>query len=342
MIDIFEVIDLNKCAYSDKNGSYGGLAGRKDGISFYGYDWMVKYPKNLSQYKGENASYSTSPLSEFLGSHIYQLLGFDVHDTLLGERNGKIVCACKDFAPLLEKRLLEIRSLKNHTDEELDYLLEEMGGSSTDTHVEDIDELLLHIYQNPILEKVKGVKQRFFEQSIVDMFLNNSDRNSGNWGIIREPGKADTLAPIYDNGGSFSTNVSEVKMAHILSGDILENNALNVLTAYGKNGHFYSAKKYMNRVGNIPEYRSAVLRVVPLIEKNLDSIHRLIDNIPDQYITPTGKVLTVMSDLRREYYHKQLDIRFQKLLVPEYKNMLQNVSKDLIADRTKKQINTLL
>ena len=120
MIDIYEVIDFNRCEYSDKNGSYGGLAGNKDGLLFDGYEWMVKYPKNLSQFRGQNASYSTSPLSEFLGSHIYQLLGFDTHDTLLGERNGKIVCACKDFAPLLEKRLLEIRTLKNHTDDELD------------------------------------------------------------------------------------------------------------------------------------------------------------------------------------------------------------------------------
>ena len=280
MMDIYEVIDFNRCEYSDKNGSYGGLAGNKDGLLFDGYEWMVKYPKNLSQFRGQNASYSTSPLSEFLGSHIYQLLGFDTHDTLLGERNGKIVCACKDFAPAFEKRLLEIRTLKNHTDDELDDLLEQLEDSSTDTHVEDLDELLLHINQNPILEKVAGVKQRFFEQAVIDIFLNNSDRNSGNWGIIREPGKKDTLAPVYDNGGSFSTNVSEEKMARILSGDILENNVLNVLTAYGKNGHLYSAKKFMSVVGEIPEYRSAVLRVVPLINTNLKAIHRLIDIIP--------------------------------------------------------------
>ena len=117
-------------------------------------------------------------------------------------------------------------------------------------------------------------------------------------------------------------------MARILSGDILENNVLNVLTAYGKNGHLYSAKKFMSVVGEIPEYRSAVLRVVPLINTNLKAIHRLIDIIPEQYVTSTGKVLPIMSDIRREYYHKQIDIRFHKLLVPEYNNVLQKASND--------------
>ena len=42
-------------------------------------------------------SYTNSPISEYLGSHIYKILGFDVHDTILGYANGKNVVACKDF-----------------------------------------------------------------------------------------------------------------------------------------------------------------------------------------------------------------------------------------------------
>jgi len=41
---------------------------------------------------------SLTPLSEFLGSHIYAILGYPVHETLLGYRKGKIVVACKDFS----------------------------------------------------------------------------------------------------------------------------------------------------------------------------------------------------------------------------------------------------
>ena len=46
-------------------------------------------------------SYVTSPLSEYIGSHIYEILGYDVHKTILGICNdgkrNKVVCACKDF-----------------------------------------------------------------------------------------------------------------------------------------------------------------------------------------------------------------------------------------------------
>ena len=46
-------------------------------------------------------SYVTSPLSEYIGSHIYQILGYDVHETILGvcfeEKRYKVVYACKDF-----------------------------------------------------------------------------------------------------------------------------------------------------------------------------------------------------------------------------------------------------
>lgn len=46
-------------------------------------------------------SYVTSPLSEFIGSNIYKILGYDVHETLLGicfdGKRYKVVCGCKGF-----------------------------------------------------------------------------------------------------------------------------------------------------------------------------------------------------------------------------------------------------
>jgi len=42
-------------------------------------------------------SYTTSPLSEYLGSKIYEALGIPVHETVLGIRKNKVVVACRDF-----------------------------------------------------------------------------------------------------------------------------------------------------------------------------------------------------------------------------------------------------
>jgi len=314
---LIKIYNFNACKLSYKNGSYGGLAGEKDGVLINGEEWLIKYPKNLSGMKGEVASYSTAPLSEYLGSHIYKILGIDVHETLLGEKNGKIVVACKDFA-VDNKMLLEIRTIKNHTGLELSEMLEEKEITSTDAHVVDLDELLLHIDKNPVLSVVDGIKDRFYEQAIIDIFINNNDRNNGNWGILRERGKKDKLAPVFDNGGSFSTKITNTKMKRIMDNGILENNTRNVITAYGKGEHPYSANKFMNYVENIEEFRNAILRIVPMINDKMDEIQKLIDEIPEYHIAADGKYLEVMSPIRKEFYSKQLGIRLYDILYPEY------------------------
>jgi hypothetical protein len=106
------IVDLNDCKYSIKNGSYLGASGSKDGIIYNDKEWLVKYPLNIRGYdRTGGASYSTSPLSEYIGSHIYEILGYDVHETILGERNNKIVVACCDFTN--GGNLLTIRAIKN-------------------------------------------------------------------------------------------------------------------------------------------------------------------------------------------------------------------------------------
>lgn len=47
--------------------------------------------------KNINLSYSNSPVCEYIGSKIYELIGMPVHNTILGVRNEKIVVACEDF-----------------------------------------------------------------------------------------------------------------------------------------------------------------------------------------------------------------------------------------------------
>lgn len=160
-MNIIKVYDLSNNPLSLKNGFYGGVASNKDGILIDDTEWIVKYPKSLSQMEGENASYSSSSLSEFLGSEIYRILGYDVHKTILGVRNNKLIVACKDFA--IDGFLLEIRTIKNHLSGDL---LDKSGSHSsvhsTSTHVVDIDELIFHLEKNPVLNVIDGIKQHCF------------------------------------------------------------------------------------------------------------------------------------------------------------------------------------
>lgn len=90
--------------------------------------------------------------------------------------------------------LLEIRTIKNSYNQELDDILLSNRISSTDSHIVDIDELMIHLDKNPVLSSIPGLKQRFFDQAIVDIFIANTDRNNGNWGIIREKNNPDIIA----------------------------------------------------------------------------------------------------------------------------------------------------
>lgn len=322
MIEIYNFNDSNRYPLSFKDGAYGGAAGDKDGITDGKEAWMIKYPKNLSEMKGNLPSYSSNPLSEFIGSHIYKILGFPVHETRLGEKRGKIVVACKDFA--VEDSLLEIRTLKNKTSDELTAILENTHITSSLSHVVDLQELLIHLDKNPILSRVDGIKQRFFEQSIIDVFIANNDRNNGNWGILRLKDGSDRLAPIFDNGACLSTKMTERKIQNILSDeDELRNNAINVLTAYGYEEHHYNAVKYFEKVEGYPEFVSALIRLVPLIKSKMEEINNLIDDIPEKHVLESGEEVLVCSALRKRLYKNQLEIRLEQLLVPEYNKIME-------------------
>lgn len=94
-----KMADFN--GYEQNLRMYGGTAGRKMGITYNGKNYILKFPGNLKEQGMKNIqlSYSNSPVCEFIGSQIYEKLGFPVHETILGggERNRKIVVACGDF-----------------------------------------------------------------------------------------------------------------------------------------------------------------------------------------------------------------------------------------------------
>lgn len=312
-----EVINLDDCCLSRKNGMYGGAAGSKEGIIYNGEYWMIKYPKNIAGLERTgDASYSTSPLSEYLGSHIYDILGFDVHQTILAERHGKIVVACKDFA--IEDDLIEIRTIKNYENEELTEILGQSFSSTGSEHAVDLKELLLHLKYNKILNQVNGIEERFWEQAVVDIFINNNDRNNGNWGILRNQNGEDCLAPVFDNGGSFQTKISENKIARLLSNaELLEKNSSNTQTTYGENGHLYSSQRFLDLYKTEPGLHTAILRIIPRIEKSMNRILQFIESVPEVY-HGADKDYTVCSANRKELYSVQLQARLKNLLLPYY------------------------
>lgn len=309
---MIKIYDLTNAPYSNRHGSYGGMAGDKDGILINGEYWIIKYPKAAREFENSiDMSYTTSPLSEYIGSHIYDILGIPVHDTILGMRNDKLVVACKDFCKT-RGQLMEMRTIKNAANRQLESILEhEMHYSSTGERV-NLNELMLHLDNNPVLLKCRDVKEYFWNMVIVDILIDNNDRNSGNWGVLFDE-QADeyTLAPVYDNGNSFLNKTNERKLETILNDPHRNQQYAGSRTAYDFNGNVMSAKK-MLKLENT-DLQMAIVRMVPKIKEKLDDIRQMIQNIPEKY-----KKFDIISINRKKVYIESVDVRFNELLYPAY------------------------
>ena len=304
--------NVDDAPYSEKHGTYGGASGLKDGLIIDGQDWIVKYPKNAAYLsRHEEMSYTNDPVSEYLGSHIYELLGYPVHETMLVERRNKIAVACKDFInDSAREKLLEIRTIKNSANEQLADILERDFGSTGSAHVVNFEELMLHLKHNDILTRVDGIKERFFDMLVVDIFINNSDRNNGNWGIIRTPGQPDRLAPVFDNGGSFNGKTPDSRLARMAASEnIIKSSIINGITSFGKNNVPFLSKEMIKM--DIPELHQAIKKNVPKIKENMTNIYHLIDELPDR----------ACSQVRKAFYKQTLAMRLELILEPEYQKI---------------------
>lgn len=70
-------------------------------VLYNGEKYMIKFP-DPTRKKNAELSYINNVFSEYVGCHVFEVLGFDVQKTFIGkylQENGKekIVCACKDY-----------------------------------------------------------------------------------------------------------------------------------------------------------------------------------------------------------------------------------------------------
>jgi len=296
-----------------ENIFYGGDAGAKDAIVYDGDVYMLKYPKSTRDLINPQISYTTSPLSEYLGSEIFKLLGIPVHKTLLGIKNNKVVVACKDFTyngTTLNSRLVPFNELKNSF---MASDLESYSGTGSDTLLQEV---LDTIEGQTTLQQLPGAKERFWDMFVTDAFIGNTDRNNGNWGILIDlkTGKT-SLAPVYDNGNAFYNKKSLASMKTNLSDEkALQGDAyLSPLCTYkykglDNEGHRINPFKYIKARDNA-DCTKAVARFVEAV--NMTAIEDLINNIPEN----TGN-LAVMPAIQKEYYLKLMHLRLNDIFIP--------------------------
>ena len=80
-----------------------------------------------------------------------------------------------------------------------------------DPHVTDgmgtnLNDILKIIENHRIFRDIREkMMERFWNMFIVDALISNFDRNNGNWGILKDSKGNRRIAPVYDNGNSFSS-----------------------------------------------------------------------------------------------------------------------------------------
>lgn len=312
---IYNFDDESAFPLSNRDGIYGGNGGNKDGILIDGEYWFIKYPKST---RGMNAnakelSYTTSPLSEYIGSHIYKILGYDVHDTLLGIKKDKVVVACKDFC-VIRGGLSEIRTIKNAYNSTRSEEFEVQNESKSGDRV-NLSELMLHLDENRQLKNILGLKDHFWDMAIVDILIDNNDRNNGNWGLVFN-GEIYKIAPVYDNGNAFANKTSDGRIRELLSNqNELENVILgSAMTAYDYDGHMLNSSSLLKM--DYPELKDAIIRNIPNIEKHMAEIMLMIDEIPENY---DGHF--ICSKYRKKFYKAGVKLRYEKILLPAYERL---------------------
>lgn len=57
------------------NFLYGGNAGLKRGVIWNDLHWLIKFQQEPSTFDKVDISFTTLPLSEYIGSHIFEIIG---------------------------------------------------------------------------------------------------------------------------------------------------------------------------------------------------------------------------------------------------------------------------
>ena len=274
------------------SGKYYGGSERKLGIVIDGDDYMLKFQKQTAFGKRNNH------ISEFIGSHIFEICGFITHKTYLGVRDGEQVVACKDFN-VSGKQFVPFNDVGEST---LD--------QDKETYQYDYEDIMQMLRDNSKLTNVEETITAFWEVYILDALLGNFDRHGSNWGFIKENNKY-SMAPVFDNGSSlFPALVDEDGMKHIMEfQDETDKRVYTFPTSQvrlnGKKSSYYEVIYSLE----FSECNRALQNVYQRI--NLHEIENLIEETP------------LISEMQKRFYKHMIYARYEKILKASYNRLME-------------------
>lgn len=255
--------------------------------------YLVKFPDPVRE-KNKNISYINNAFSEYIGSNIFKMCGFETQNTILGKYQysgkEKIVCACEDFTDN-ENVLYEFENLALSTNPD----------KKIETELNDIMEV---IEESKMINSIE-TKEKFWDMFVIDGLIGNTDRHNGNWGFLlnKKTGKI-SFSPIYDCGSCLNPMMEDEQIGQIHETE-RKNLAINCYSCLKENGKKINYITYMKQMKN-KECNNAIKRIFTNI--NLGEIQKFIDNIE------------CMSNIRKEFYKTLMEQRYEAI-----KSMYENI-----------------
>ena len=247
--------------YPQSNTYYGGSE-RKLGILVDGAEFMLKFRK-----EDPFGTKRNNHLSEFLGSHIFEELGFLVQETHLGWYKGEEVVACRNFV----------------RDDETFVPFDDVGESSLeqdkDTYQYEYDDIMRMLRDNQKLTQVNQTIELFWDMYVVDALLGNFDRHGANWGFIKHNGSY-RAAPIFDNGSCLYPSLTdEDEMRSIVSSR--EETEKRIFTFPTSQIRYNGQKSSYTQVIRSLAFQECNAAVARIYERcDMARIEHLVDNTP--------------------------------------------------------------
>ena len=275
--------------YPDGNRYYSG-AERKKSILISDKPYLVKFQKNSRE------GLRFNHVSEYLGSHIFALLGIDTQETFLGKYKNEDVVVIQDFLG----------------EDEVFIPFNGVGDSSLEQDKEkyqySYEDIIAMLQDNVKLTDVEQTIDLFWDMFIIDALIANFDRHGSNWGFIKKDNKY-RLSPVFDNGSSLFPQLNtDEKIQKILENEYEINRRIyefptSQVQYNGQKSSYYAIISSLA----FEECNHALVRIVQRVD--LDKINKLIDTVEN------------ISEIRKEFYKTIIKQRYEKILLEPYNRL---------------------
>lgn len=280
-------MDFSKYPLSGR--TYSGSE-KKIGLLIDGEKYFVKFRK--VSLKGLLYNH----VSEYLGSHIFNLLGLKAQKTLLGTYQGKEVVLIQDFLP------------DGMTFVPFQEVVERMLDTDETQAPYSFTDIMKRLRANKKLTKLREMIHVFWDMYIIDALIGNFDRHGSNWGFLKRD-NIYSLAPIFDNGSSLYPQMNDEEEMHrvLNSEEEIDKRIFDFPTSQiklrGKKSSYFQVINSLK----FTECNEALVRIHKRIR--LSEIDNLVDSVD------------FISTIHKEFYKTMIQKRYEKIIHASYLKM---------------------